>query len=374
MEKTQEDIVKYHQEKRRKHKIKLAEISILCIIISIILIGIYYVLSKSNIINYKETSDVAYVVNIKENEFYEENYLEEGMDIIASLIQNIEAQFKYDLVLAEEIPVEYNYKIQAEVEVKEKSKSNLIFEKKFELINESKKESKLAKLNIAEKINIDYNKYNAEIEKMINTYDLRNTISELNLVLYLDVINQNNGENINKDKKVAVLSIPLTTNTVEITVNENIKNNYGEITEAKIQNKVLNSISLISLLMFAFGLITLIKLTSYISETRSAEKMYDDELKKILFDYKSYIQKINNILDYNDYKIVNVDTFKELIGMREELQSPILMYTEKDRRRTTFLMINQNLLFEYVLDSDLIRKKLIEMSKEKKEKKDEKNK
>jgi len=374
MEKTQEDIVKYHQEKRRKHKIKLAEISIICIIISLALVGIYYVLSKNNIINYKETSDITYGVNIKENEFYEKTYLEEGMDIIASLIQNIDAEFKYDLALTEEIPLEYDYKILAEVEVKEKSKSNLIYEKQYELINKSKKEIKSNKLNISEKINIDYNKYNAEIEKMIDTYDLRNTTSEVNIVLYLNVINQHNGENINKDKKVAVLSIPLTTNTVEITVNENIKNNYGEIAEARMQNKVLNYIFIIGLLMFVLAVIILIRLASYVSETRSAEKMYDDELKKILFDYKSYIQKINNILDYNDYKIVNVDTFKELIGMREELQSPILMYTEKDRRRTTFLMINQNLLFQYVLDSDLIRKRLIEMSKEKKEKENEKNK
>ena len=94
------------------------------------------------------------------------------------------------------------------------------------------------------------------------------------------------------------------------------------------------------------------------------QKMYDDEIKKILFDYKSYIQKINNIVDYKDYKVVKIDTFKELLGMKEELQSPILMYTEDDRK-TTFMIINGNLLFEYILEARLIREKLIKESKEK---------
>ena len=42
-------------------------------------------------------------------------------------------------------------------------------------------------------------------------------------------------------------------------------------------------------------------------------------------------------IDYTDYKLIKIDTFKELLGMREELQSPILMYTDpKEDRRTTF--------------------------------------
>lgn len=374
MEKNHEDVVKYHQAKRKRHKIKLATITVVLFVISIILIGTYYYFDKEDVVTYKENSNVEYEVNIKENEFYDDSSIKDGMNTISILIKDIDAEFKYNLDLSEELKYKYDYKIVAEVEVKEKSKSNSIYEKQYEIIKKYIQETQNNKLEILEKINIDYNRYNDEIKRLIEVYSLKDTISEIRLVLYVNVVNQNTGKSINATNKVAQMTIPLTTNTVEITMNENVKGNQGETLKFGISKENLNYIFVFGFLMFVSSLLTLLNLVRYISDTRSAEKMYDDEMKKILFDYKSYIQKITDLLDYNDYKVINVETFKELMGMREELQSPILMYQEKNIRRTIFLMVNQNLLFQFILDSNLIREKLIEISKEKKEKKNEKNK
>lgn len=374
MEKNHEDVVKYHQAKRKRHKIKLATITVVLFVISIILIGTYYYFDKEDVVTYKENSNVEYEVNIKENEFYDDSSIKDGMNTISILIKDIDAEFKYNLDLSEELKYKYDYKIVAEVEVKEKSKSNSIYEKQYEIIKKDIQETQNNKLEILEKINIDYNRYNDEIKRLIEVYSLKDTISEIRLVLYVNVVNQNTGKSINATNKVAQMTIPLTTNTVEITMNENVKGNQGETLKFGISKENLNYIFLFGFLMFVSSLLTLLNLVRYISDTRSAEKMYDNEMKKILFDYKSYIQKITDLLDYNDYKVINVETFKELMGMREELQSPILMYQEKNIRRTIFLMVNQNLLFQFILDSNLIREKLIEISKEKKEKKNEKNK
>ena len=162
--------------------------------------------------------------------------------------------------------------------------------------------------------------------------------------------------------------MPLATRTVEININENIKNEQGVIKSQPNQYENLEYVLVAGILILIISVIIFVKLIKYILDTRSAEKMYDDELKKIMFDYKSYIQKINNKIDYQDYKVIKIDTFKEMLGMREELQSPILMYTE-DNRKTTFIMINEKLLFEYVLEAKLIREKLIAKSKEKANKK-----
>ena len=51
--------------------------------------------------------------------------------------------------------------------------------------------------------------------------------------------------------------------------------------------------------------------------------------------------------------------------MREEVQSPILMYTEKNELKTVFMMLKDKMLFAYILSSKHIRKKLIEKSREK---------
>jgi len=52
--------------------------------------------------------------------------------------------------------------------------------------------------------------------------------------------------------------------------------------------------------------------------------------------------------------------------MREDLQTPILMYTEKNNLKTIFMMIKDDMLFAYIISSKAIRNRLIEESKNKK--------
>ena len=368
MEQSKENIIKYHQRKRKKHKIKLAITAIVFAVIGAMMIGKYYELSEKNLVSYTENSEAKYTVNLIENEFYEEEYLEEGLDVISNLIKNIDTEFKYNLDLQEELEYKYSYKITSEIKVKEESKSNLLYETKQDLINKEEQELKSNKLEITEKVNIDYKEYSEQVKKLIEAYKLYNTKSELHINLYLNVINKATDEQINKTEKVATVAMPLATRTVEININENIKNEQGVIKSQPNQYENLEYVLVAGILILIISVIIFVKLIKYILDTRSAEKMYDDELKKIMFDYKSYIQKINNKIDYQDYKVIKIDTFKEMLGMREELQSPILMYTE-DNRKTTFIMINEKLLFEYVLEAKLIREKLIAKSKEKANKK-----
>lgn len=368
-----EDIALYYQKKRKKHRIKLTIATVILLILALILLGTYYILSKGEKIKFKETSNISYGVNLKENEFYKKTYLEEGIDIISDLINNINIEFKYNLDLEQEIEYRYNYKILAEIKVKEKSKTNLIYQSEQEILRKEEQQGKNKKLSIIENLTLDYNAYDKQIKNLLEQYKLDNTTSELSLNLYLNVINKTTNERINKENKVMTIMMPLNTKTVEITKNENIKDNEGFAVIQKSQYEKFKNYLIIGICLLGLGVIALVNLIRYNIKTRSAEKIYDDELKKILFDYKSYIQKINSKVDYKDYKIIKIDTFKELLGIREDVQSPILMYTE-DENKTVFMIINENILYANVLSSKLIREKLIKESKKKEEKKDEKNK
>lgn len=369
MKEDKDRIAIYHQRKRRKHKIKLGITSAVFIIISFILIGLYFMFSPKQYIRFHEDSDVNYRVNLLENEFYTEPYLDEGIDVIATIIKDIDVEFKYDLNLDKQVDYTYEYKILAKTEVKEKSKTNSLYETEQELLSKTEQNTIANALNINEKISLNYNEYNNQINKLIEAYKLVNTTSNLKLIFELSVIDTETGKQINQKNNVMSLEFPLTTKTLEITVNDEIKDNQGEIITQKNKIEYIEYLFVTGIIIFVIGLIIFIKLLKYISDTRSAEKMYEDELKKILFDYKSYIQKINNKIEYNDYKVIKIETFKELIEMREEIQSPIFMYSESDKRKTTFVMLSGNLLFEYALGADLIREKLILKSKEKKHKK-----
>lgn len=369
----EQKIILQHQKRRRKHKIKLAVESIVIIIISIITIVSYFCLSKNEYNRYTEKAKVDYKVNLKENEFYEEDYLDEKNTIIASLIKDLEVEFKYNLNLEQDQDYTYSYKILAKTSVKESSRDNTIYETTQELLSKEVQESNAKDLEIAEKVTIDYNEYNEKINKFINVYKLDNTTSTLNLEMYVYVINKYDGEQINRDSKVMTLNIPLTTKTIDISINSNVIKDEGNILSKKSEYDNLTYMLGIGFVLLVIGVAILIKFIKYVLETRSAEKMYEQELKRILFNYKSYIQKINNEIDYNNYKIIQINTFNEILEMRDTMQSPILMYTEENEDRTKFMIMKDGILYLNVLGAKEIRNVLRARSAEKKAKENEKS-
>ena len=369
-----DELAMFHKRKRKRKRMILTVLTILFLLIAVILIGFYLVSNQKNSVEYSETSNIKYRVNLIENEFYKTNYLEGNVDVISSLIKDIDVEFKYNLNLAEELEYKYTYNIVANIELKEKNKTNLIYSDEQEVINKEQVESNSKRLEVVEKINISYNDYNDQINKLIELYKLDNTVSELSLSMRLNVINKATGERINKESNVMTIVIPLDAKTVEIGINENVKDNQGEIIIQQEQNENLKIYLILGIVVFVIGILTLIALIRYNSKTRGAGKMYEDELRKILFDYKSYIQKINTKIDYKAYKIIRVNSFNELMGMREEIQAPILMYTDENDRKTIFMIMKDDILFTYVLGAKLIKAQLIENSKKRKEgKKDEKD-
>ena len=330
-------------------------------------------MSKNEYNRYTEKAKVDYKVNLKENEFYEEDYLDEKNTIIASLIKDLEVEFKYNLNLEQDQEYTYSYKILAKTSVKESSRDNTIYETTQELLSKEVQESNAKDLEIAEKVTIDYNEYNEKINKFINVYKLDNTTSTLNLEMYVYVINKYDGEQINRDSKVMTLNIPLTTKTVDISIDSNVIKDEGNILSKKSEYDNLTYMLGIGFVLLVIGVAIFIKFIKYVLETRSAEKMYEQELKRILFNYKSYIQKINNEIDYNNYKIIQINTFNEILEMRDTMQSPILMYTEENEDRTKFMIMKDGILYLNVLGAKEIRNVLRARSAEKKAKENEKN-
>ena len=136
-----QDTILQHQRKRRRHKIKLAVGSFVVILVAIILIATYAILSKNYYNEYKENAEVEYKIRLNENEFYTGEYLEGSTGVVASIIKDIEAEFKYKLDLKEEQDYIYDYKILSQIEVKEGSREDSIYtiEEEIEEIMDSDK-------------------------------------------------------------------------------------------------------------------------------------------------------------------------------------------------------------------------------------------
>ena len=359
-----------HQKKRRKHKIKLALTSIGLFIIAGIILLTYFTLTKNEYNKYTENAKVDYKVNLNENEFYQNDYLNEENTIIASLIKDITVNFKYNLDFEKEQAYKYSYKIVAKTNVKENKKSNSIYETTDELVNKEIEENTNNNLEITEEITVNYNEYNDKINKFVNLYRLDDTVSTLELDMYVYAISKYDETQINKESKVMTINIPLTTRTVDISIGSNVVQDEGKILSKKSEYQNIEYVLIIGIAIAILGIIIFIRFIKYLINTRSAETMYEQELKMILFNYKTYIQKTSSEKNQEGYKVIEINTFDEILSLRDTMQSPILMYTEENERRTKFMIMNEGILYIYVLGAkeirEVLRKKSAEMKKRKK--------
>ncbi len=368
MKKNQVNMILVDQTKR-KNKI----ISNFCVIFVIfILIFSFFTLflttNKAKYVKYTEKSELDYKVYLKDNDFFENNYLGEENKFIASLIDYIDAEFNYNLEVEEkDIDYQYSYRVESDVIVKEKGSNKDLYRHKEDLIEEKTSYSNSYSIvNINEKLKIDYNYYNNIIKKFINLYSLNDVESTLNINMYVTVVGDCEEIEDANTESVISLAIPLTTNTVQIDMKYDLVDENEEKLMACTEQKSSGIIYLlISIILLAIDVALTVKLVIYIMRTRTAETIYEKELKKILNNYRSYIQKINNNFDLTGYQVLKVDTFTDMLEIRDTVNQPILMVESKDKTGTFFIIpTTTKVLYIYALKITEIKQQLEEKNKE----------
>lgn len=337
--------------KRRKKIQKYFVRIIIFAIMTIFLLSTYMKNNDELSICYKENSNVDYKVFLRENEFFDEEYAKKDNQYIASLIDYIVADFSYDLAIyQDDIKYDYKYRIEAEVNVEEKTtnksiynlKDILVQEKKFELVENKN-------INLRETVNIDYNKYNDLIKRFITIYDLDEALATLTINMYINIEGiDGNFKRQGTDEYIVSLDIPLTKKTVAIDLNTNLIGCEDELIICKTKKTLWKNFLLIILILIEVRYIT--ELCRYITKSRKPEEIYKLELKKILSNYNSYIQKINNGFNMANYEVIMLDSFNDVLEIRDTIQEPILMYELKEKLKTFFIIPAKNrILYVYEL-------------------------
>lgn len=362
MKKNQVNAILINQTRRRNTVMAFICIIIVVSILALSCILVYKERTKKQYVNYNETSNIDYKVLLKENDFFDDNYLGTNKQYIASLIDYITADFNYILSLDEkDVEYKYSYRIDANVDVKEKGTNTSLYNKTEELLSKKETTSNQIKVNIQENIKIDYNYYNELIKKFVNTYDLENTESTLNINMYINVIGSCEDFNENEEKEsVMTLSIPLTTKTMAIDLSNNLINSENNVMQCK-SHYTNNFLLIIAGITFIIIDIILIIITiRYEIKTRTAENIYERELKKILNNYSSYIQTLSNDFDFSDYRLLKLETFNDILEIRDTIRQPILMKENSEKTGAYFVIpSNTKILYIYRLKVSDIEKKLI---------------
>lgn len=329
---------------RKDTILKMYIIAIIGIIIGVVFVLLFFNETKLSIITFNEKSSTDYKVFLKENKYYEKNYLEKDNQYIASLIDKVQTNFKYDMNITNRFDYVYNYKVVAEVEVKDISNENTIYKFEEDLLDKKDINSS-GKLVIDEVVDVDYPKYNDLIGSFKNTYELTNSKSTLNINLYLNVKDFSNSKS-EVNKKVATLELPLVENTISIN-----KTNTKDTVNFNVSDKGMAYIFLIfGALILVTSLLYIVYIIIYSLKSRTAEMIYEKELKNIKTNYDSYIQHISDTYDIGTSQVIKIQTFNDILEIRDTLKQPILML-ENTKKNGTFFIIpaTNSIIYVYAL-------------------------
>ncbi len=314
-------------------------------------------LDKTYYITARETPSVDYGIHLKENAFYDEEYLGKDYAYIASLIDTVEVDFAYELATdaAEPLSLTCTYWVEAVLEIKIKSSGKVLYCPVDNLTEAKRLSGNGSGIRVAETVLIDYDQYNQLASDFVKSYQLSG-VAESNLVLKMHANTVGKGDQleggVSKSDYVASLSVPLTTNTVEVKITS-----AAPAAERQIPSYSTKSMAAVfRVLSFVFGglaPVLALVLLCFIRLTANADTTYRARVDRLVRSYKSFIQKIHNTLDLSGYQPLFVDTFEEMLEIRDTISAPILMSENADETCTHFLIPTPTrLLYVYELKVD----------------------
>ena len=326
---------------------RLTTLAVIALLVGVVSFVLYGYFTHPHTLKYKEKSNVDYKVHILENDFFEEDYLEKDNQYISSIIDDIDTNLYYKLEMPKTVKYEYSYKAKAVIEVKEMSNNNSIYKIEEDLLNVTPVKGN-GSLVIDEKLSIDYRKYNKLINNFKDVYDLKNTSSYVDVSLYINVNDISTTKENITEKKVVSLKIPLAENTISI--DNPTRNVESYFTFGTKEYESIDWVLFIGIVATVISIIIFLYDYIYVTKTRTAEMIYEKEIKSIINNYDSFIQKINGSYDIGTSQVIKIESFNDILEIRDTLKQPILMLENEEKNGTFFIIPATNsIIYTYAL-------------------------
>lgn len=341
------------EENDNEKAIPIAVAAGIIIMLVIVLIGcLSLTFQKEYVVHYTDKSNLDYNVYLKQNDFYSKPFLPKDKNYISTLIDYIDADFKYNFKTTDEFDLEYSYYMKADILVNNQEGKNIFKQEETIIPKKSFKDVKNNEFSIKENAKLDYGKYNRLASSFVNSFDI-SADSKVIVSLYVDIVGKHAefDKELN-DKAVISLEIPLTNKTVDITMNYDLSNNVDEIFQYKstiISNPFLFGFAIILALLDIAGIIAVI---IHVKRNRTCKTIYAQKLKRILRDYDRYISETNNFKRNemeDDIRTEYVKSFEDIINIRDSIEKPILYHEEKPGERAVFYIFDDKVVYIYVM-------------------------
>ncbi len=352
------EIQRRQEYKRNRKKWMLVQIIAIIALVAISLgsFVVYHNLDNKQYIEYTENSSIDYMVQYAENDYFEEEWLEKDQSYISSLIKGVSTEFAYDMIFSNsgKADLSYTYQIDAKLEITSKNDGYPYYTVEENLFPEKSALSQGASsVNVCERVFIDYAKYDKIARDFVNTYNLSNASAFLKVTLSVKTkcVGQSFDSNCN-GTYTTTLNIPLAEDTFSIFSTQSSPSNEIKSFEyvGLINRTLFMTISIVSAILVVVAILVLIV---FLHLTKNDDINYAAKVRKILSAYSSFIQRIDGDFDSAGYQVVMIKTFVEMLGIRDTIQSPVLMYENKDETMTQFFIpTNTKILYTFVIKVD----------------------
>lgn len=310
-------------------------------------------------VSYNEESILDYKIWLLDNDFYSSEYLDDSYNVISSSIDEIEIDFDYLLEFSDFVQGVSYYTINSRIIAYQSGDSSKRkvwdYEKliKDKVITTYNTDSLL--VNSTDNFKINYSEY----KKLMDDYKAKYGVSLVgNLIIEIeiktDLLYENFKNNINMDKRVMTMTVPLTESVVNITTSEIVKNEQVLVEKEK---STINYIKLtLSVCSLFLGLYLCVHLGIILVRLLGIDSKFNKDLNKILRTYGSVIVNVDGINFDDNEGQMKVSSFDELLDAQQELKKPILYWKIKSNKGLSlaiFAIKNEKDMFVYRMSSIL---------------------
>ena len=307
-----------------------------------------FYITDNETISYHENSKIDYQVHLKENDFYDTPYLNKGMAYIASLIDKINIDFNYMFYSNKTNSIDIYHKAVAKLVIASQNNDKVFYENEYELAGkEVENIVDKYEYDLNESVVIDYDYYNNLANEFKNKYAVA-TNSYLEVYLQVDEVRNNKSHSLINESKT-ILTIPLSHREINIGLKEttvDTKNHVISKAKLAIENEMFIYCDLVILIIILILIIRLIKKIHLIINNKNK---YDIFVNKLLRSYDRIIVNVKTAPSFNDYNVIKLDSFQELIDVRDNVKEPIQYYIITEHQKCEFFCTNHDDLYLYVV-------------------------
>lgn len=332
----------------------IVKVVIIAILILLLCLSTYLIIlgkntsNKVSKYNYNLDENVDYKVYLKDNEFFEEKYLDSGKQYTSEIIDYIDIDFDYFYTGSLSADMDYKYDVSATIigEYENSDNGNAELWKKNYVILKPQTSSvnDSTSFNIHQDVKINYSEYSKVVDNFKSKFKLAiDAYLDVKLTVSYESTIENSASKVSGTDSMEV-KIPLSKTTTKITTNYT-KNRKKQILDSNVSgNKLVTNIGIV-LTCLDILVFLLLSPKLFISH----KSYYFKRLEKIMKEYSEIIVEVESELTFDDLEVLDIKTFDDMVDIEEEIKSPILYYEIEKDWESWFVITTDKYLYRYIL-------------------------